>query len=96
MNDFIKFIPWGEENAVKLRDLINLTGLSERVVYKSIESLRRQEIVVCATDAGFFRPTNKDELRRYIRRANAKVRSESILLHPAKRLLRLWEAENHE
>lgn len=96
MNNFIKYIPHGEEHAVKLRDLVNLTGLSGREVYKAVESLRRQGNVICATDAGYFRPTNKDELRRYIRRANARVRSESILLHPARKLLKKWEAESHE
>lgn len=96
MNNFIDYIPRGEEHAVKLRDLVNLTGLSGREIYKTIESLRRQGNVICATDAGYFRPTNKDELRRYLRRANARVRSESILLHPARKLLKKWEAESHE
>ncbi len=90
MSDFIKLIPTGEENAIKLSDIMALTGLDRRDAYKIVEGLRKQGTVICATNNGYFLPSNVMELECYIKRAGARIKAESVVLSPAKKLLKEW------
>lgn len=78
----------GENNAVKMQTLMDLTGLSRRELYKHFEQERKNGTVICATNSGYFLPANTDELQVYIRRVQARLRAESIALNSARALLR--------
>jgi hypothetical protein len=65
-------LPEGQKNAVPRRDLIAITGLSDRTLRSQIAAERRAgALILSCTDngGGYFRaePGNAEELRRYIR-----------------------------
>lgn len=65
----------GEENAVHLSELVQLSGLSERDTRRTIEQLRRDGAVICSNEHGYFKPADVAELRKYIRQEQARSRS---------------------
>ena len=81
----------GEDNALKMSVLMELTGLSRRELYKMFEQERKNGTVICATNSGYFLPATTDELQSYIRRVQARLRAESIALHSARALLSEWK-----
>lgn len=84
----------GEDNALKMSVLMELTGLSRRELYKMFEQERKNGTVICATNSGYFLPATTDELQGYIRRVQARVRTESIALHSARALLREMQLDD--
>lgn len=84
----------GENNAVKMQTLMDLTGLSRREVYKHLEKERRNGAVICGTNNGYFIPATTEELQNYIKRVQARVRTESIALHSARALLSEWQLDD--
>lgn len=80
----------GEENAVKQSEITALTGFSGRVTRQLCENLRRSGVVICASDRGRFLPANIAELKAYVKRTDAHIRSTSIGLHSARKLLSDW------
>ena len=84
----------GEENAIKQSEITALTGFSGRVTRLLCESLRRSGVVICASDRGRFLPANVGELTAYIKRTDAHIRSTSIGLHSARKLLKDWSLKD--
>ena len=80
----------GEENAIKQSEITALTGFSGRVTRQLCENLRKSGFVICASDRGRFLPANIAELTAYIKRTDAHIRSTSIGLHSARKLLSDW------
>ena len=80
----------GEENAILQRDITALTGFSGRVTRQLCENLRKSGVVICASDRGRFLPANLSELKAYVKRTDAHIRSTSIGLHSARKLLKDW------
>ena len=80
----------GEENAVSLEQLINVTGLPNRDVRKLIESLRRSGHIIISSNAGYFYPETVEELMKYIRKERSRARSILRTLHSARELLADW------
>ena len=77
----------GEDNAVSLEQLINITGLPNREVRKIIETLRRAGHVIISSDNGSYYPETVEELKRYINRESSRARSILITLSSARELL---------
>ena len=77
----------GEDNAVSLEQLINITGLPNREVRKIIETLRRAGHVIISSDNGYYYPETVEELKRYINRESSRARSILITLSSARELL---------
>lgn len=77
----------GEENAVSLEQLINISGLPNREVRKLIESLRRNGHVILSSNSGYFRPATAAELERHIKKERCRARSILRTLHSARELL---------
>lgn len=68
-----KAIGTGEENAVSLKDLMELTDLKARDVHHCIEDMRSGGAVICSSNSGYFYPETEEELRRYVRREHARA-----------------------
>ena len=94
MSYLSNLISIGEDNAVKMSALMEQTGLSRRELYKLFEQERKKGAVICATNKGYFLPATTDELQGYIRRVQARVRTESIALHSARALLRKMQLDD--
>lgn len=81
----------GENNAVSLADMCNISGLDNRHTRRTIENLRRKGTVICFSDKGYFYPENIAELRRYVCKERARENSINTTLQSAEELLRRWE-----
>lgn len=83
----------GQENAISLRDLIVLTGMSDRALRKAIASERRAGALILSSveygSSGYFRPSqgNAGELRRYIASMTSRGRETFAVLKAAKAAL---------
>lgn len=70
------FLLEGEANAMPMRELARLVGVSERQARKIIECERRNGSMILSSDNGYFLPSpdcERYEIRRYIHRADARM-----------------------
>ena len=70
------FLLEGEANALPMRELARLVGVSERQVRKIIERERRNGSMILSSDNGYFLPApdcERYEIRRYIHQADARM-----------------------
>lgn len=80
----------GENNAVSLAEMCNISGLDNRSTRLVIEDLRRHGTVICSSDKGYFYPADISELRKYVRREKARSYSIEFTLKTAESLLEEW------
>ena len=77
--DILKYIPFGEKNAVSRTSLVIRTGLPDRVIRSEIQKARERSVILNAQNGrGYFRPLREegDKVRRWI--AQERSRAESI------------------
>ena len=70
------FLLEGEANALPMRELARLVGVSERQARKIIECERRNGSMILSSDNWYFLPSpdcERYEIRRYIHRADARM-----------------------
>ena len=70
------FLIEGEDNALPMRELARLVGVSERQARKILECERRNGSMILSSDNGYFLPSpdcERYEIRRYIHRADARM-----------------------
>ena len=83
----ISVIGTGEQNAAHLKDIIKLTGITNRIVRKYIEDLRRSGAVIIANNKGYFFPSDEGEIKRYIRQEESRAKSIFYTLKSARQFL---------
>ena len=76
-------IPTGEANAIPMRDLAALTGVTERTLRHQIAADRERGLLIASSDAGYFFPETEEERQRYIRRMRARLRSTASIIQAA-------------
>lgn len=76
-------IPIGEANAISMRDLAALTGVTERTLRHQIAADRERGLLIASSDAGYFFPETEKERQRYIRRMRARLRSTASIIRAA-------------
>ncbi len=69
------FLHEGQEHPITARDLVTLTGLSPREVYKSIERERNMGVPIIAGDKGFYLPAILSEAETWLNRSKARRQS---------------------
>lgn len=90
------FLLEGEANAIPMRELAKLMGVSERQVRKLAERERNNGAFVISSDKGYFLLSSENpkyELNRYIHRMNARVSSNRKALRAMKKRLEELEAQ---
>jgi len=85
-----RFIPEGRENAIHLRDLVQLTGLHERDARRAIERARVAGEFILSDDRGYWRadPRTEEgaaEIMRFYRREACRIRALARRLEPVRR-----------
>lgn len=80
----------GEENAVHLSELVQLSGLSVRDTRRTIEQLRKDGAVICSNEHGYFKPADVSELSSYVRQEYSRAGSIYSRTASAGRLLKKW------
>ena len=88
-----KLIPRGAENAVPMRDLAKVSGLTERGVRKAIERMRRNGLVVCSGDGGYYLPADVSELSDYLNRMTKRAETTLLCLSGARAMLRRFDGQ---
>lgn len=91
------FLLEGEANALPMRELARLTGISERQVRKLIERERGAGGLILSSDKGYFLPSPDNasaEMRDYIRRVDSRMHSNRIAVKRLKRALKELEAQD--
>ncbi len=89
----LEIIPVGEENAISRRELMRITGLSDRELRRQIEMERREGALILSSTAsnsgGYFRNTPGDavELRRFINSMSQRGKSTFAVLKEARKVL---------
>lgn len=89
------FLLEGEANAMPMRELARLVGVSERQVRKIIERERRNGSRILSSDNGYFLPSpdcERYEICRYIHRADARMVTNRKTLRAMKERLKELEA----
>ena len=92
------FLLEGEANAMPMRELARLVGVSERQVRKIIERERRNGSMILSSDNGYFLPSpdcERYEICRYIRRADARMVTNRKTLRAMKDRLKELEAQEN-
>lgn len=84
----------GENNAVSLCEMQRIAGLDNRSTRLVIENLRREGVVICSSDSGYFYPKKLSELKAYVNKERHRCQSIELTLMPALELLEKWECEN--
>ena len=74
--DILEYIPYGRENAIKRKNLRDLTGLSDRDMRRAIELARKETPIINMQDGrGYYRPDNRDDLQRYVLQEQARAKN---------------------
>lgn len=89
MIDILDFIPKGRENAIKRSKLILLTGLSDRKIRELIADARRETVIInLQTGDGYYIPTTKEEIERFVKQEEHRLKSIGYSLKAARRALK--------
>jgi len=78
----ITIIPIGRAAALSMSYLANLLGISNRELRKEIESARRDGVLICSCDKGYFMPETMTEIKEHAQRAKARIRTGGQCLAP--------------
>lgn len=92
------FLLEGEANALPMRELARLVGVSERQARKIIERERRNGSMILSSDNGYFLPApdcERYEIRRYIHRADARMVTNRNTIRAMKDRLKELEAQEN-
>ena len=86
--NLLEFLSEGEENAKTARELMPVLGYGDvRDVAADIARLRKQGAIICSvtgSDAkGYFLPANRDDVVRFVRRTESRIRETERMLQPA-------------
>ena len=85
---FLAVLGTGERSAISSKQIQKAFGISQRDLRKITERCRRAGVYVLASSAGYFFPANRDELQRFIKRENRRIKSQCVTLSPMKRALK--------
>ncbi len=89
------FLHEGEANALPMRELARLVGVSERRARKIIERERGSGSLILSSDKGYFLPSpdcERYEIRSYIHRADARMVTNRKTIRAMKNKLKELEA----
>lgn len=86
------YIPKGKANAISKERLIQITGLSERKVRQEVANARRKTCIINDQDgSGYYKPDNKEEVKRYIKQEENRAKSIFANLSGARNYLNQME-----
>ena len=87
-------IPFGRENAVSRKDLMQMTGLSDREVRRTIAELRAVDdgsdmvIVSVSRSGGYYRTDNIDEIRHFVYEMEKRARNTFLAIRVARHIIK--------
>lgn len=86
--NILDFIPFGKENSISRSELSKVTGLPDRAMRKEIELARRDTCIINNQNGkGYYRPTDKAEVERYIKQEESRAKKIFMALGGARKYL---------
>jgi biotin operon repressor len=76
------FLSSGEDQAISLSDLAALVNIPERAVKKEILNARLQGELIISTERGYFLSAGEDDLRDYVCKRKAVIKTARKALRP--------------
>ena len=90
--NIVDYIPRGKEHAISRQKLAEITGLNDSAMRKEIAKARRDTCIINFQNGkGYYRPTDKAEVERYIRQEEHRAKSIFYNLQGAKNYLNQME-----
>lgn len=86
----------GEDSALSLEDMCIVSGLPDRETRLVIEDLRRNGVVICSSNKGYYYPADVGELRSYVHKEQARSNSISENIRAAVKMLNEWETRGEQ
>ena len=65
LKNLLALLPEGRENAIPMRDLADRLEIDQRALRAAILQAREAGEIIAGDSAGYYRPADKAELRRY-------------------------------
>ena len=82
MSKIIEYLSAGQENAIPLSDLAAAVNIPERSLQKEILTARLSGELILSSDRGYFLPSDPDDLREYVIKRKAYIKTASKALRP--------------
>lgn len=80
----------GEQRAIKTKEIMAITGMSQREVTKAVQR-EREKHFICATmrnGGGYYRPAHVSEIEHYRNSQEKRIAMHAISLRLARRFIR--------
>lgn len=88
-NSIYGSLPRGRKNAVSAESLCTMHGLcSTRKLRQQVQRERMEGAIIASTEDGYFIPSSREELLRYVHRSEAMAKSIYGTLRAARAALR--------
>ena len=82
MSKISDFLMTGRDNAIPMADLASMLNLPERAVRREILEARLRGELILANEQGYFLSTDPDDLREYVIKKKAFIKTASAALKP--------------
>ena len=84
-------IPVGQRDAISAEALSQLLNMDKRDLRRAVEDARRDNILICGDNHGYYFAANDAEMGSYVHRVRGRIRTGCVCLAPFLRQLK--EAE---
>ena len=82
MTKISDYLMTGRDNAIPMTDLASILNLPERAVRREILEARLRGELIVSNEQGYFLSTDPDDLREYIIKKKAYIKTASAALKP--------------
>ncbi len=82
MIKIIDFLAAGQDQAISLSDLSAVLNLPERSVKQEILKARLSGDLILSSERGYFLPADHDEIREYVIKRKAYIKTAGAALRP--------------
>lgn len=82
MSKISDFLSIGQDQAISLSDLSAAINISERAVKMEILNARLKGELILSSDRGYFLPADEDEIREYVIKRKAFIKTAGKALRP--------------
>ena len=82
MIKIIDFLAAGQDQAISLSDLSAVLNLPERSVKQEILNARLSGELILSSDRGYFLPSSEDEIKEYVIKRKAFIKTAGAALKP--------------
>ena len=82
MSKIIDFLSAGQDQAIPSADLAALVNIPERSLQQEILNARLSGDLILSSERGYFLPADEEELRSYVIKRKAYIKTASKALRP--------------